>query len=326
MSKVKDTEYLMLSAVLRAKEAKLLNKADYERMLLEPDFSAACRIIADRGYKDMSEMDTNQINKALAERRASELAEIRELIPDQSLLDLFRMKYGYHNAKLLVKSKGDLSSCAHLISDSGRFTMEQLREVYDSEEGNGDLPKIYADAIRESRNALARTNNPQLAEFILDKAYYHDMLSHAEKTGKSYIINYIKNRIDRTNLRSTLRTMYMGRRGELLKYALIEGGNISIDEILNSMDVKDDLIKLYSSSIFHKAAEVPTMTEFELESDNAIELYVSSGSYIAFGPEVVIEYVAALENELMALRIILTGRIMGISTEALRGRLRESYV
>ena len=326
MAKVKDTQYLMLSAVLRAKEAKLLSGADYERMLTEPSFTEACRIAADKGYEDMSHMDIKGVNAALARYRASELVEICDLIPDQSLLDLFRMKYGYHNAKLLVKSGGDLSSCAHLISDSARFTMDQLREVYESEEGNGALPKVYADAIRDSRNALARTGNPQIAEFILDRAYYHDMLAHAEKTGKLYIIDYVRNRIDRTNLRSTLRTMYMGRRGELLKYALIEGGHISIDEILGSMETKDELIQLYSSSIFHKSAAAPTMTEFELEADNAIELFVASGNYISFGPEVVIEYIAALESELMALRIILTGRLMGISTEALRGRLRDSYV
>ena len=326
MSRVKDTDYLLLSAVLRAKEAQLLTSSEYERMLTEPSFAEACRIAVDNGYEDMSNMDIRQVNDALARYRAKELAEIRDLIPDESLLDLFRMKYGYHNAKLLVKSKGDLSTCQHLISDSGRFTMEQLREVYDTEEGDWSLPHIYAEAIRESKSALARTNNPQIAEFILDRAYYHDMLAHAIKTKKPYIIDYIRYRIDRTNLRSTLRTMYMGRRGELLKYALIEGGHISIDEILGSMETKDELIQLYSSSIFYKAAEVPTMTEFELAADNAIELYVSSGNYISFGPEVVIEYIAALENEIMALRIILTGRLMGISQEALRGRLRDSYV
>ena len=326
MAKVKDSQYLLLSAVLRAKEAKLLSSTDYERMLTEPSFAEACRIAADKGYEDMSAMDIKGVNAALARYRASELAEIRDLIPDESLLDLFRMRYGYHNAKLLVKSKGDLSTCSHLISDSARFSMEELREVYDTEEGNGTLPKIYADAIRESRNALARTGNPQIAEFILDRAYYHDTLAHAEKTGKRYIVDYVRYRIDRTNLRSTLRTMYMGRRGELLKYALIEGGHISIDEILNSMETKDELIQLYSSSIFYKSAAAPTMTEFELEADNAIELFVSSGNYIAFGPEVVIEYIAAMENEIMALRIILTGRLMGISQEALRGRLRDSYV
>ncbi len=326
MAKIKDTQYLLLSAVLRAKEAKHLSSSEFERMLTEPSFAEACRIAADKGYEDMSNMDIKGVNAALARYRAAELAEIRDLIPDESLLDLFRMKYGYHNAKLLVKSQGDLSSCSHLISDSARFTMEQLREVYDTEEGSGVLPKIYADAIRESRNALARTGNPQIAEFILDRAYYHDMLAHATKTGKSYIIDYIRYRIDRTNLRSTLRTMYMGRRGELLKYALIDGGHISIDEILGSMETKDELIQLYSSSIFYKSAAAPTMTEFELEADNAIELYVASGSYISFGPEVVIEYIAAMENEIMALRIILTGRLMGISTEALRGRLRDSYV
>ena len=45
------------------------------------------------------------------------------------MLDLFRMKYGYHNAKVLVKSGGDLEKNKHLISDSARFSLEELLEV-----------------------------------------------------------------------------------------------------------------------------------------------------------------------------------------------------
>ena len=92
MSRVKDTDYLLLSAVLRAKEAKLLTPGEYERMLTEPSFAEACRIAVDNGYEDMSNMDIRQVNDALARYRARELAEIRDLIPDESLLDLFRMK------------------------------------------------------------------------------------------------------------------------------------------------------------------------------------------------------------------------------------------
>ena len=69
-----------------------------------------------------------------------------------------------------------------------------------------------------------------------------------------------------------------------------------------------------------------SMTEFELSLDNTINDYLSDAVRLGFGPAAVISYLAAVENEVMTLRIILTGRLMGISQEALRGRLRDSYV
>lgn len=325
--KIKDSEFLCLSAILRAKEAKLLTRADLDRILNEPSFDDACRVVAEAGIGDMTGMNAKGVNEALAAYRARELAEISEIIPDPGILDLFRMLYGYHNAKVIVKSKGDLSQNAYMLSESCRYDVEDLLEVYrDDEAPIGALPAAYVAAIREAKHTLARTNNPMLADFIIDKAYYSEQLREAAKFNKPYVVNYVRHRIDKANLRSTLRTLYMGKRRELLQYALMEGGTISIDEILGSMDTKDDLVRLYSSSIYYKAAEAPNMTEFEKAADNAEKDYVLSGNYIAFGPEVVLEYGSALENEITSLRIILTGKLMGIDSAKLRERLRESYV
>ena len=327
MSKrVKDTDFVCLSAILRAKEAKLLNRAKLDRMISEANFADACRIAIEAGYEDMSGMTVVEVNASLAARRAAEFAEIREMLPDESVLDLYRMRYGYHNAKVLVKSKGDPQANASMFSRASRYSIEQLLEAYHAEEYLGPMPVVYAQAIRDAKLVLARTNNPQLADFILDKAYYAEELKEAEKLKKPFFKEFVRHRIDRTNLCSTLRTMYMGKRGELLQHALIEGGYISVDEILNSMETKDDLIRLYSATIFRKAAEAPNMTEFEKEAENALRDYLISGNFVTFGPEVVVEYMAAIENEIVSLRIILTGKLMGIDAETLRERLRESYV
>ena len=69
-----------------------------------------------------------------------------------------------------------------------------------------------------------------------------------------------------------------------------------------------------------------SMTEFELALDNVVNEYLSDAERIGFGPAAVISYMAAVENEVMTLRIILTGKLMGIKPEQLRERLRESYV
>ena len=68
------------------------------------------------------------------------------------------------------------------------------------------------------------------------------------------------------------------------------------------------------------------MTDFEKAADNAEQESLQSATLISFGPEVVVEYLSALEGELMSLRIVLTGRRMGIAPATLRERLRESYV
>ncbi len=304
----------------------MLSGPKLERMLAEPSFADACRIATEGGYEDMSQMDVAGINASLAEFRAREVAEIASLAPDVSVLDLFRMKYGYHNAKVLVKSLGDSEKDADLLSDAARFTPEELLEVYQTESGNGVLPAAYAAAIREAKIALARTGNPQISDYILDKAYFTEQLREAKKSGKPFIEDYVRLQIDKSNLRSALRTLGLERREELLDYALIEGGTISAEELRASMETKEDLQRLYAPTVLGKAAAAPGMTQFEKEADNAVRDYVMQSGFIAFGQEVLVEYLSALENEITSLRIILTGKRMGIPEAKLRERLRESYV
>ena len=326
-NKMKDNQYICLSAILRAKEAKLLTRAQIDRMLTEREFSDACRIAMEGGYEDMSCMDVNGVNDALARFRAGQVAELNDLVPDPAVLDLFRMKYGYHNAKVLVKSGGDLEKNRYLLSDSARFSEEELLEVYQSEDGDGNLPHGYAVAIREARNALARTGNPQLADFILDKVCFSEMLREAGKSGKPYITDYIRMQIDQANLRSLIRTKGMPRQTELLEGALIVGGSISPDEILAALGGgHEQVVALYSGTEFRRAVDKADLSMFEKEADNALHDYVMRVNMVSFGPEVIIEYLSALEYEITTLRIVLTGKLMGIPEEKLRERLRDRYV
>lgn len=304
----------------------MLSGSKLERMLAEPNFADACRIAAEGGYEDMSGMDVAGINASLAAFRAREIAEIASLAPDVSVLDLFRMKYGYHNAKVIVKSEGDPEKDADLLSDAARFTPEEILAVYRSESGDGELPAAYAKAIREAKTALARTGNPQRSDFVLDKAYFAELLREAGKTGKPFLTDYVRLQIDKANLRSALRTLGMDRREELLDNALIEGGTVSVEELRAAADSREELQRLYAPTLLGRAAGASGMTQFEKEADNAVREFVLRSSFVSFGQEVIVEYLSALENEITSLRIILTGKRMGIPEAKLRERLRESYV
>jgi V/A-type H+-transporting ATPase subunit C len=326
-NKHSDSEYICLSAILRAKEAKLLSRARLEQMLAEPTFADACRLAETAGYENMIGMTVQQVNAALAAHRAREFEELQALIPDERVMDFYRMRYSYHNAKVLVKSGGDAQANAALFSDAARYGVDELLEAYAAEEQDpGALSPAFAQAIREAKQVLARTNNPQLADFVLDRAYFAETLDEAERIGKPFLQEFIRNRIDRANLGSALRTLDRGNRDALLRAALIEGGHVGPEEILRAAESREEIIKLFSATIFLDAAAAPDMTGFEKAAENALHDFLCDGNYITYGPEVVVEYLAALENEILSLRIILTGKLMGIGADTLRERLRESYV
>ena len=65
---------------------------------------------------------------------------------------------------------------------------------------------------------------------------------------------------------------------------------------------------------------------FEKLIDNYMISLARRGLYKPFGSETVIGYLAARENELKLLRIIMVGKINGISSDMIRERLRDVYV
>ena len=67
------------------------------------------------------------------------------------------------------------------------------------------------------------------------------------------------------------------------------------------------------------------MTSFELACDNAVNEYLKKAKLVSYGPEALIAYIAAVEGEITAVRMILTGRLAGIEPQVIRERLRDLY-
>ena len=64
MPKVKDVDYLGLTAMLRARESKMLDRDRMDRMLAAPSYADTAKLLTDCGYEDMSRMDAKCENSA----------------------------------------------------------------------------------------------------------------------------------------------------------------------------------------------------------------------------------------------------------------------
>lgn len=327
---MKDNDYLFISAMLRAREAKMLDRERIERMLSAQSFTEAAGLLTDIGYEDLSDQDANGIDEALAQHRRLVFDDIGRLLPEPGPIEAFRLKYDYHNAKVIIKAEGAGVLGEHLFADSGRVEADSLKQAYE-EDHFAALPLELAKAMQLSKATLARSGNPQLADFELDRAYFAEMSSLAEKIQSGFFSDYVRILIDSTNLRTAVRIVRMGRGHDFLLSALISGGGADPGRIAQSvMSGGDGLAAAFTDSYLHEAVFLASeamkggsVTAFELACDNALASYLESARMVPFGREVVIEYIALVESEIKAIRMILTERLAGIDPDVTRERLRD---
>ena len=330
--KPNEYDYLHISARIHAMENRLLTRERMERMLSARSAEEAAKVLAECGYGDFPALTPAGIEEALDQARLALFAELRKAAPDPAIVDVFCIKYDYHNAKVLLKAEATGQSPDPLLLDAGRYPAAKLKEDYLPGE-LGRYSPAFAQAVAEARELLSSSGDPQAADLLLDQAYYAEMLAAAQAAGSPFLEGYVRLSIDGTNLRSVVRAARMGRGADFLHRVLLPQGNVKTDSLLSAGAGAADLAGLFAHTYLTAAAQAGAeamrggpLTQFERLCDNALTAYLSQGKRVAFGEHPLIGYLYAKENELTTIRIILTGRLAGLDAETIRERLRESYV
>ncbi|HCP14882.1 MAG TPA: V-type ATP synthase subunit C [Peptococcaceae bacterium] len=329
---IKDTDYLYASARIKALEKNLLTRDRMERMCEARSMEDAFKVLTECGWPEITSTDMSAVEAALAHRRSETFALIQSVAPDKRIPAVFLMKYDYHNLKTLLKSEVTGEKPEPLLIDAGRVSVKQLLAMV-RENNFSDMPPAMAKIVVEGRDLLSRTRDPQLLDFYLDRAQFAEMLETAEAFGSAFLTGYIKLMIDSVNLRAAVRLRRMGKGSETLRFALLPGGNVSIMNLQH--DITPDLIdSVFANSPLSAAASAGaavlrgegSLAAMDLASDDALLHYLKRAKYVAFGAETLIGYLAAQESELTAVRIIIAGRLAGLSAEMIIERLRDAYV
>ena len=315
---------------MRGKEAKMLNAEKAYRMLDAGSYAEAAKMLCECGYEDMSDMSTDEIFSALNVRRSEVFADLLNMLPDKEIADIFRIKYDYHNAKVIIKAEAMATARADLLSDVGRICPEELKTAY-VDESFAFIPETLGKAMLEAKRVLSRSENPQLADLILDKACYAEMQETAKKLGSKFITGYVDIMIDCANLKTAVRCLKMGKSVEFIRNAVIKGGSYYPERIAAANN-PEALAALFATTKLGDAAAKGAesvsggaMTAFELACDNAIMSYLKEAKLVSFGEAPAVAYFAAFEAELTAVRMILIGLKAAISPDTIRERLRDFY-
>jgi len=330
--KIKDTEYLYASTRIRALERQLLNRERMDRMIEAKSDEEAFKVLQECGYGDLSARGAD-LEQALAAERRRVFQLLSSISPDKRLIEVFKIKYDYHNLKALIKAAAQNEGAEPLLVDTGRIPAKALADMY-LQTSYGGMPPVMARVCAEATELLSRTGNPQLSDFILDNACLSEMIEEAEATGSAFLIGYVKMFIDAANIRSFVRVGRIRKSYDFLRLVLIPGGQIGTGRLFDLSLSGGPIEEVYAAGPFASAAVLAAaalrgetgLTAFEKAVEDAVIAYLKKARQTAFGEAPLAAYLAAKEQEITAVRTIMAGRRASLAPEDIREKLREAYV
>ncbi len=328
------TDYVFACARIRSNEKYLLNSEKLNQMIEARTPEDACKILQDAHYGDEGDViDATSYESALLKESDKLYALLHSLAPDAFEFNIFAYPFDYHNIKVLIKAEALGSDGTNLLMNGGSIDPIAMSVIV-KERTLQSLTSHMRKALEESLDTLARTKDPQCVDLICDRECYRDILETAEKSKNKFILGYVNLLIDTINLKTFARCKRMDKDWNYFSLVYLQGGNISEKTFVSGYDepLQQFATRITGSALSIAAEEggvsfkdTGSFTSIEKLCDDALISYVKDAKYISFGIEPLIGYAVAKQMEIKSVRIILSGKLGGLSPELIEERVRETY-
>ncbi len=317
-------------------ETSLLDRSKIERMVEAASAEEALKVLGESDYGEyVATLNSVYAYEAMLDQVLHRVyRELRRFAPDPELIGLFACRYDYHNLKVLFKAhKLGEERDELLVRDVGNLPLAVLqRAVYD--EDYRSLPRAMRDAAKQIAEALRLDASPQLIDLLLDRAMFTEMVELSREFDLPFLHDYLTFQIDLLNVKTYLRVKRANLSREFLEQALLPLGRLDLTRLVQLADPPEMLVDRLLSSSYARFIEeavqsfqkTETLTRYEKLVDDFLLEHVKKAKYVTFGPEPLIAFILAKENEVKLIRIIMVGKINGLPVAEIKERLRDVYV
>lgn len=332
---MRDTDYKGINTLIRTYELRLLKREDFERLIKADSLKAVLDFLKSTDY----EIDTEEVlhdkrfNEFLMMHLSNVYEELYEVAPQPELIDLFSLRYSYHNLKVMLKERFLEQDHSDLLIPIGRLSLESLRNLIETQESSVAHP-IMIEAVKSVVEEFEESQRIEAVTVYMDTYYLRHIRAVSNDLNNATITKITDLIIDMYNLSTVVRSRKQDKPRSHLYALLSSAGSVGkqemIDESINGPVAV--IRKLYGGQTYSSELEkvisdnntVQTLKLDKLQAD-LIHDVVSSGLYEAFGPMPLLGYLYAKETEVTNLRLLLVGKDNGINEDILRERVRQVY-
>ncbi len=313
-----DPRYAFVIGRVRSREARMLNRQQFDRLLEARTESQMLSNLADTPY---SETRAEDIETMLMRAASEEEAFFYRYLENERILDFFKAPDRASNLKFALRRKyrGEVEDSL-FISDAPS-SMEVLARYLEGES------VIVPDWMRAAAGKVVAANiekiDPSSIDVIVDSALI--MHQHTLSEGSSFLEKLLSLRVDFANLLAFLRIKVSGEEGDEFSKTFLPYGTISIARFNSWSQLGWDSLprEVKKTEIFKKLEEglkeLPDsflLLEREIKEEELS--YLLSTRRLVFGYEPLVGYSLLKREERRNIQRVATGLRYGLEKETIR--------
>ncbi|MDY4923151.1 V-type ATPase subunit [Frisingicoccus sp.] len=319
------TQYTYAVARIRALEVSLFSASVIEQLLACRDYDSCLRFLQEKGWGGDAAPDADRI---LAREEQKIWETVREMHVDLSVFNVLYYPNWFHNLKAAVKAVCTGRENGNIFYKETPVSGDEMMRII-KERDYRALPVNMQKAAEEAVETLLHSGDGQLCDIIIDRACMEAIREAGHLAEDSVIKDYAEETVAITNIKIGIRAARTAKSLEFMKRAMTPCERINVDRLAQAaLSGEDTFIEYLSGNGYSEAEEAlkASLSAFERWCDNRIIEIIKPQKMNPFSVGPLVAYVIARENEIKTVRIILTCRQNGLSTEAIRERIREMYV
>ena len=311
-------DYIYAVARIRAKELLCFGSPAMEQLMACKTYEECLRMLNEKGWGNGSAGQTPE--SLLDGERNKTWEQLRELVEDMSVFDVFLYANDYHNLKAAIKENYAPSHGADIYSSNGTIDPAVFRQAAD-EHDFSVLPAGMRDAAEEAMSVLRETGDGQLCDIIIDKAALNAILQAGKASGDPLLAFYAEHTVATANIKTAVRCQKTGKSLDFIQRALAKCDTLDVSLLAQTaVESFEAMIEYLGRTCYSGAAEALTQSAsaFERWCDNRLIEKIRPQKYetSTIGP--LAAWLLARENEIKTVRILLSGKRNGLSDDAIR--------
>ncbi len=344
------SQFSYATARVRSLEPMLLDMTDVERMLGAKEAKEAYKILNDTAYANhVGDIKKTEDFQEVIDAGLQDAKELLDrIVPDPLLLDILFLPFDFHNFKTVLKGlasdkgqeeiRGQLMTIGRIpVEAVEAFFFEKDHEYFPLDEA---LTNKIKEGIKKTRLTYEKTSDPRFIDLLLDRVLFEILAEIAKKTGNSFVMKFVQKWIDLMNIKGFLRIKLLGQEdffitNNLLDDVFLKGGTLPTYKFKDGMETdKNSLTGIFKGtdyeSVVNRGLEAyekhKSFLYLEKYAEELLIDFARGSRYVDSGPEAVLAYFFAKQNNARIIRMIMVGKLRGIPEEMLRDRIHKLYV
>lgn len=331
------TLFSQINTTISVKDREFLTAGQFQQLLQAKDLEAVALVLQPTIYAltptELADLDV--IESTLMKQLAATYQTVYAETPVPEVVDIFSLKYTYHNLKVLLKEKATQTDLHHLLLPIGRYDVDILSHLVATMTAE-HCPAFMQEELLSTWTEYQDYQDIRVLEIGMDLAYFKHLQRLKAELDHPVLSQLIDLVIEFYNITTVKRAVIQDQPHSFMRQLLSESGRFSAQDYMTW--VKQDQLAVWFNQINPAGFDLDlrsyeekmlegriTVKELEDLKDQVKASLLSQGRYTSEGPLALARFLWGKELEVKNLRLVLTAHVNQIPMTLIEERMRPIY-